>query len=104
MSLDHTAIYKAYAGIVYCIDGNVAFDKDNNPVTLDQSKIDAARATLDAEYASLEYSRKRSEQYVSIQEQLDLLWHDIDEGKLDKTGGFYNAIKGIKDRNPKPSS
>ena len=43
MSLDHTAIYKAYAGIVYCIDGNVAFDKDNNPVTLDQNKIDAAK-------------------------------------------------------------
>ena len=41
---------------------------------------------------------------VNIQEQLDLLWHDIDQGKLDKTGGFYNAIKGIKQRNPKPSS
>ena len=42
--------------------------------------------------------------YKPTGEQLDLLWHDIDQGKLDKTGGFYNTIKGIKDRNPKPSS
>ena len=99
MSLDHTAIYKAYAGIVYCIDGNVAFDKDNNPVTLDQSKIDAARATLDAEYASLEYSRKRTEQYVSIEEQLDMQYWDSVNG----TTIWKDHIAKVKSDNPKPT-
>ena len=27
-----------------------------------------------------------------------MLWHDINEGKLDKTGKFYLAIKEIKEK------
>ena len=58
-----------------------------------------------AEWIKVKYKWDREVEFmtVNIHEQLDLLWHDIDQGKLDKTGGFYNAIKGIKDRNPKPS-
>ena len=37
-----------------------------------------------------------------IAEQLDKLWHDIDEGKLDKNGEFYKYIKNVKDTFPKP--
>ena len=44
----------------------------------------------------------RQEGYEAIGEQLDKLWHDIDEGKLDKTGSFYTSIKTIKDRWSKP--
>ena len=39
--------------------------------------------------------------YPDIKEQLDKLFHDIDEGKLDKTGSFYTALKAVKDANPK---
>ena len=49
MSLDHEAIYKAYAGTVVTIDDATgAFDKDGKSVTLEQNKIDAARTTLNA--------------------------------------------------------
>ena len=59
-----------------------------------------------AEWNKVKYKWERQVEFfsVNIHEQLDLLWHDIDQGKLDKTGDFYNAIKGIKDRNPKPTS
>ena len=41
MSLDHEAIYKAYAGTVVSIDDSAgAFDKDGKSITLEQSKID----------------------------------------------------------------
>ena len=40
----------------------------------------------------------KQEGYSSIGEQLDKLWHDIDENKLDKTGSFYTSIKTVKDR------
>ena len=46
----------------------------------------------------------RSEQYNIWQYQLDLLWHDINDGKLGenaKTGQWYNHIKNIKQANPK---
>ena len=36
--------------------------------------------------------------YAEIGEQLDKLWHDIDNGTLDKTGSFYTAIKTVKDK------
>ena len=44
--------------------------------------------------------------YPGIAEQLDLLWHDIDDGKLGddaKTSSFYMTIKNVKDSSPKPS-
>ena len=46
-----------------------------------------------------EYLRNRV--YDQITEQLDRLYHDIDSGKLDKTGDFYLGNKIIKDENPK---
>ena len=39
--------------------------------------------------------------YEIIAEQLDKLWHDIDDGKLDKTGSWYTHIKAVKDANSK---
>lgn len=42
--------------------------------------------------------------YPGIGEQLDLLWHDIDDGKLGdtaKTSSFYTTIKNVKDSSPK---
>jgi len=40
--------------------------------------------------------------YPNIGEQLDMLWHAIDEGALDKTSDFYTKLKKVKDDNPKP--
>ena len=96
MSLDHEAIYKAYAGTVTSInDSTGAFDKDGKSVTLDQSKIDAARATLNAEYAALEYSRNRAAEYPPIEDQLDTIYHN-------GVAGWKTKIKAIKDKYPKP--
>ena len=96
MSLDHEAIYKAYAGPVVTIDDSTgAFDKDGKSVTLEQSKIDAARTTLNAEYAALEYSRNRAAEYPSIEDQLDNIYHN-------GVAGWKTSIKAIKDKYPKP--
>ena len=96
MALDHEAIYKAYAGTVVRIsDVNGAFDKDGKSVTLEQSKIDAARTTLNAEYAALDYSRNRAAEYPSIEDQLDDIYHN-------GVAGWKTTIKAIKDKYPKP--
>ena len=109
MALDHEAILKAYAGTVVSIDDSAgAFDKDGNSVTLEQSKIDAARTTLDAEAAAVKYKTDRttngSKPYPAIGDQLDLLWHaiDADSDLKVKFSAFYNSIKAVKDANPKP--
>ena len=95
MGLDHQAIRKAYPDAVTIFDETGAFDKDGKSVTLEQSKIDAARATIDAEYAALEYSRNRAAEYPSVVDQLDLIYHSgIDAWKA--------KIKETKDKYPKP--
>lgn len=44
------------------------------------------------------YYKARALEYDSISTQLDNLWHDIDNGTLDKTGKFYTSNKYIKDK------
>jgi hypothetical protein len=107
--LDHDAIYKAYAGTVVTInDETGAFDKDGRSVTLEQSKIDTARTTLNTEAAAVKYKTDRttdgSTTYPAIGDQLDLLWHaiDADADLKSKFSAFYNSIKEVKDANPKP--
>jgi len=56
-------------------------------------------AAYDLKYYQLE--RQFEFTQYTLGDELDALWHDIDEGKLDKTGAFYTAIKAIKDAHPK---
>ena len=95
-NLDHAAIMRAYPEAT-CVDDFTggAFKEDGTPITLVQSDIDAARATIDAEYAALEYSRNRAAEYPSVVDQLDLIYHSgIDAWKA--------KIKETKDKYPKP--
>ena len=107
MALDHQAIRKAYPDAVTIDDSAGAFDASGNSVTLEQSKIDAARTTLDAEAAAIKYKTDRTINgttiYASFGDQLDMLYKDIVAGKLDTTGTWASHIKNVKDSNPKPS-
>ena len=107
MGLDHDAIRKAYPEAITIDDGTGAFDKDNKSISLDQSKIDAARVTLDAEAAAVKYKTDRTTDgstiYASFGDQLDMLYADMLAGKLDTTGTWATHIKAVKDANPKPS-
>jgi len=49
------------------------------------------------------YSINRRDYYEKLEEQLDNLYHDIDNGKFGdtaKTGQFYLARKAVKDKFP----
>ena len=105
--LDHDAIIKAYPDAVSIDDTAGAFDKDGKSITLEQSKIDAARTTLNAEAAAVKYKTDRTTDgstiYASFGDQLDMLYQDMLVGKLDTTGTWATHIKAVKDANPKPS-
>ena len=106
MALDHEAIYKAYAGTVVAInDSTGAFDASGNSVTLDQTKIDAARATLDAEAAAILYQKQRTGEagttdtiYASIGDQLDMQYKDAVNG----TTTWKDHVAAVKAKYPKP--
>ena len=97
MSLDHEAIYKAYAGTVVMIDDTEgAFDASGKSVSLEQSKIDSARATLDADYAKVKYQDDRRKEYPDWGTQLDYIYHNgIDKWKTD-------IVDPVKAKYPKP--
>ena len=107
--LDHDAIRKAYPSITTIDDSfvNYGLDSSGNKVSIVQSKVDAARANLDAEAAAVKYKTDRttdgSTTYDTIGNQLDMLYADILAGKLDTTGTWATHIKAVKDANPKPS-
>ena len=74
-----------YAGIDYQ-------DKDTCPT---ESEINAEIARLDTEYANKKYQRDRAEEYPSLVDQLDDIYHNgID--------GWKATIKTTKDKYPKP--
>ena len=93
MKFKQLAIYKLYPQIV-TIRGDIAYDNDGNVVSYDQSAVDA-------EFESNQYKVKRIAEYPSIGDQLDMLWHAIDSGTLNKTSDFYTTLKAVKDANPK---
>ena len=51
---------------------------------------------------AIQYRTDRLQEYPEIGDQLDMLWHAIDDGTLDKTSDFYTSLKAIKDKHPKP--
>ncbi len=110
MPYDLDAIIRAYPN-ANAVDSEAgAFDSSGNQISLDQSKIDTARAELDAEAAATRYRDDRTGEngtydtiYPSYGDQLDLLYKDLLAGKLDSTGEFAKAIKATKDKYPKPS-
>ena len=111
MAYDHEAIYKAYPDeLLEIVDGKGVFkiNTDQTEVfTIDQTKVDAARTTLDAEAAAVKYKTDRTTNgstiYASFGDQLDMLYADMKAGKLDITGTWATHIKAVKDANPKPS-
>ena len=69
-----------------------------NPSSLNEEAIQAKLTELEAEYDALQYQRDRAEQYPSIQDQLDLQYHD----QVDGTTTWKDAIAKVKLDNPKP--
>ena len=96
-NLDHDAIYRAYPNVVEINDtGSVILDAAGNTVAVEQSKIDATRVTLDAEYAATKYKDDRAEEYPDWGVQLDYIYHNgIDKWKTD-------IVDPVKAKYPKP--
>ena len=60
--------------------------------------IQTKLSELQAEYDSKQYQRDRAEQYPSIQDQLDMQYHDSVNG----TTTWKDAVAKVKADNPKP--
>jgi len=102
MSLDHDAIFKAYPDACV-IDDQAGVKKiDGTSITLNQSKINSARAALDAEAAAIAYKSVRQPLYPSLGDFADAMYWNS-KGDSTKLEAYYAACEKVKTDNPKPS-
>ena len=85
--------------VVVGVDGTNSAINSSDPkdfgVTWDE--VVAKQKELQAEHDSKQYQRDREVQYPSIQEQLDMQYHDLVNG----TTTWKDAIAKVKTENPK---
>ena len=102
MAYDHKAIYKVYTDCVRIDDSKGAFKADGTQITLVQSDIDSARATLDADYAKVKYKDDRQPLYPPLEDFADAMYWNS-KGDSTKLEAYYAACEKVKTDNPKPS-
>ena len=81
-------------------DGSGAYIKEWNVSGLakpSDSQIASYETAGNAKEADGNIRRARRGSYLSITDQLDLLYKDMVAGKLDTTGEWAKAIKAVKD-------
>ena len=66
--------------------------------------VDGILTSQDVVEPEFDYRFLRHYSYAQVGEQLDMLWHDIDQGLFGqeaRTGLFYQTIQNIKQQIPK---
>mgnify|MGYP003675238486 CR=1 FL=1 len=88
--MNHNAIYATHSNVVSIDDTAGAMDKDGNPVKIDQALVNA---WVDPNA----YKYERAEAYKPIAEQLDMQYHDVQDG----SETWLDHIKDVKAKYPK---
>ena len=73
----------------------------NNTTPISVNDIEAKQAELQSDYDAKQYQRDRATEYPQLKEQLDKLYHDINNGTLTTSGGFFTALDAVKNKYPK---
>ena len=107
--LDHDAIRKAYPNVTFINDTDLVIqDAEGKDVTVEQSKIDEARATLNAEFTATKYQKQRAEQYPPLEDFADAMYWNLmaitctweingTQCKRDVADGYYtNVVYRVK--------
>ena len=91
------AEYEANVKYISGADENgSAIYKDTQDFTW--SQVSAKKAELQTDYDNKQYQRDRADAYPSIQDQLDMQYHD----SVDGTTTWKDAVAKVKSDNPKP--
>ena len=64
-----------------------------------EAELQAAWEEYQAEQQKTEYQRQRKAEYPPVEEQLDMLYEDMENG----TTNWRDAIRAVKQRHPKPT-
>jgi len=75
----------------------------NGTTPIPVADIEAKMTEMANEPEQSDYAQQRRNSYPEIGDQLDMLWHSIDQDEELKTKyfNFYQAIKSVKIKHPK---
>ncbi|WP_313739985.1 hypothetical protein [Pseudomonas sp.] len=48
-----------------------------------------------------DHGARRAAEYPPLEEQLDMLWHAMDQGAIPKAEPFYSTLQRVKQQYPK---
>lgn len=77
---------------------------DGEPPIVSGMKFDESNQLVPAYTEPPEYVLRRATSYPSLGDQMDMLWHAMDDGLIPKIEPLYSDIKAVKDKHPKPES
>ena len=82
-------------------DGEIVWHDGTTPIPV--ADIEAKMAEMANEPEQSDYAQARKNSYPEIGDQLDMLWHSIDQDPQLKSKyfEFYEAIKAFKVKHPK---
>ena len=102
---DHNSILKALQKLRPLAEFNLRGTRlewlDPKQTEPNQDEINTEIERQKKEFTDNQYQRDRADSYPAIGDQLDMLFHAIDAGKVDKTSDFYKSLKAVKDKYPK---
>lgn len=79
--------------------GYVLVRESEDPIQTYDKVLDSNHELVDR---PKQYVELRKMAYPSVGDQLDLLWHAMDDGVMPKVEPFYSNIKAVKEQYPKP--
>lgn len=81
--------------------GEIVWHEGTTPIPV--ADIEAKMNEMANEPEQSDYAQQRKNSYPEIGDQLDMLWHSIDQDEELKTKyfNFYQAIKSVKIKHPK---
>jgi hypothetical protein len=99
--MNHQAIYNTHPNVVSVDDTKGAMDANGNSVALDQAKVDAEAARLQAEYDAQGYARNRQAEYPPLDDLIVALWEGVVEERMASIMELEAQRQAIKAKYPK---
>lgn len=96
----HEAIRNLYPNVIVIRDDVGCFDKDNNPVQVDEQLVKVETDRLYADYMKLDYARKRQPEYPPLEDLADAMYWQS-KGDDSKMNEYIAICESVKNKYPK---
>ena len=87
---------------VVTVRGDVAYDENEQVVSINQDDYEAEVARLQAKQDATQYQRDRQSEYPSIDELVVALWEGVVEERMASVTALEGLRQAVKTKYPKP--